>query len=595
MLGTLVLTAPAHAQLLSPGPLARDHARWEGDDHCSECHSSGRQVDNNKCLACHRELGARVRAGAGLHGREYRGQQCAQCHVDHRGVESHLVRWPGGGPDHFDHRQAGWPLGGAHARVTCNNCHNRRTRSGARTFLGLGTTCRSCHEDPHSGRFGAECQSCHNDRDWHAVNMQRFNHTVTRFPLEGAHARVQCARCHGTPARWRGIDFGSCTNCHRDVHEGRFGANCSSCHNETSWTAVTMTRAAHPGLSLANGHARVACNRCHDRGESSPPSRGSACASCHRPVHEARFGRDCNDCHRSIRWLGIADSVGRSAHARTPFPLRGAHETTDCAGCHRTTLSVNARYRELTFDKCGRCHADRHANEFAARDGGECAACHDETAFRPALFGVAMHRTTQFELVGRHEAAPCSGCHRAPPPRLDLRIAVQTCQSCHENPHGDQFSTEMRDRGCAHCHTSLGWDRPNIDHSTWPLTGAHAQAACGSCHTPSEADRHSGRGASYRGVPRECEGCHDDAHGAQFRLTQPVRQCPACHDTDSFRVRRFDHSGVTGFALDGRHRRVACTGCHRETTLRNQAHVVLWRLGYRQCADCHANPHEGGA
>jgi hypothetical protein len=149
----------------------------------------------------------------------------------------------------------------------------------------------------------------------------------------------------------------------------------------------------------------------------------------------------------------------------------------------------------------------------------------------------------------------------------------------------------MRDGGCAHCHSERGWESPKIDHSVWPLTGAHADSACDSCHTPSQQDRLSGRGATYRGVPRECAGCHRDVHAGQFRLTEPERACDACHLTASFSIEAFKHEELAGYPLEGGHATVECSACHKKEKLRGGARVVRFRLGYQECADCHANPH----
>jgi hypothetical protein len=312
-------------------------------------------------------------------------------------------------------------------------------------------------------------------------------------------------------------------------------------------------------------------------------------------VHEADFGRNCVECHRQIRWTGLPEEVGRSAHARTAFPLRGEHVEVACSACHRESLPRDQRYRALTFDRCGACHEDRHSGAFADRNGGECGPCHDERGFAPSLFAVELHNTTSFQLVGRHVAVPCSACHTGSRPRLDFHVANSACADCHENPHGEQFATEMARNGCASCHTPSGWDQPNIDHSTWPLTGAHGQTSCNACHSPSEEDRRSGRGASYRGVPRECEGCHEDVHAGQFRTSDPQKACTECHDTTTFTIRRFDHEAKTGYELEGKHAEVECAGCHRSVRLRNGTETVRYRLGYRACSDCHANPHSEGS
>jgi len=136
---------------------------------------------------------------------------------------------------------------------------------------------------------------------------------------------------------------------------------------------------------------------------------------------------------------------------------------------------------------------------------------------------------------------------------------------------------------------SVDWHQPNIDHSTWPLVGVHARTACAGCH----GEQKSGaKPAAYRGVPRDCEGCHDDIHAGQFRQTQPAKDCKTCHDATTFAIAKtFDH-GKTRYPLDGKHVGLACEKCHPSSTLRNGATAVRWRLGYFECRDCHANPHK---
>jgi len=588
------LARVAGAQLLSPGALSRAHASIEGDAHCGDCHSSGKRVDQGACLKCHGDLGARIAAGQGLHGLQYKNQPCEKCHVEHLGVGTEQVRWPGGDRSKLDHALTGWPLDGAHKTTPCNKCHTKLNTRGAPTLLGLSRTCTSCHKDPHEGRFGAACTSCHDEVTWKNLRLQDFNHDQAKFPLHGAHATVQCAKCHFEPPKYLGLKFALCGDCHKDPHAGRLGAGCTDCHDETRWKPVSFahTGAKHPGLSLAAGHAPVACRACHDRGNLAAPSKGSECVSCHRPVHDAPFGRACDGCHSSIQWVGLPRSVGLAAHPRTVYPLTGRHSEATCASCHRPDLPADRRFRKLSFARCADCHEDRHKGEFASADRGECKPCHTTSGFHPTLFGPDLHAATTFPLLGRHMAAPCSACHTSPRPRVDLQISKKACGDCHANPHGDQFAKEMAQAGCAHCHDPRGWDLPKIDHSIWPLLGAHATAQCDSCHHPTPEDRKSGRGASYRGLPRNCGGCHDDIHAGQFRLTRPALECGKCHSAKTFKIPDFDHAAVTGWALTGAHEKAPCAKCHPSAKVGAEAAVVRWRGPSKECKFCHANPHE---
>ena len=350
----VVATRVGHAQMLSPGPLSSAHASLDGDNDCGQCHESGKQVVATLCFSCHKDLGAKIAAGTGLHGRQYKGQACENCHVEHLGRSSKLVRWPGGDLNKLDHDLTGWQLQGSHKPVGCLKCHTKTSPLGKSQFVGVKTTCAGCHKDPHSGRFAGECTKCHNQTEWKAFEPKAFDHNLAKFPLTGKHVEVACTKCHGSPEKWTGIAFATCDSCHQDPHKGQFKPKpCSSCHDTKDWAgAGDKIRSDHPWLSLRNGHAAVACKTCHDKGDDKPPSKGKACVSCHKDTHIAKFGTKCETCHASIKWVGLPDSIGRDNHDKTRYPLDGKHLTTDCVRCHSLSKPQAARYKQLSFDAC---------------------------------------------------------------------------------------------------------------------------------------------------------------------------------------------------------------------------------------------------
>lgn len=581
----------ASAQLLSPGPLHQGHASSDSDNDCGKCHASGNKVVAALCLSCHKDLAGAVSAGRGLHGRQYKAKLCEECHVEHLGRTAKLVRWPGGAMEKLDHELTGYKLEGGHIGPKCLDCHKKRSSIGSPQFVGTSAACSACHKDPHAGKFTADCKKCHGVTQWNAFERSAFDHALARFPLTGKHTQVACEKCHtGTPPKWKPLQFDTCESCHRDPHAGAFKPKaCAACHNTSSWDAAAdAVRKSHPGLSLAAGHAKVECKTCHDRGNDKPPTKGKKCDSCHKPVHIAAFGNRCESCHAAIRWIGLPESIGRDAHDRTRYPLAGKHQRVACESCHAKTVPTAKRFRGVAFDACNRCHTDPHAGEFKARGNGECAQCHTVEGYTPTLFGIAQHQGTRFALDGKHAATPCGGCHPGAKPRLAWKAAGALCADCHPNPHGSQFEREMAQGGCGKCHTTLDWHQPHIDHSTWPLVGAHTRTACSSCHG---VQAQGASPAAYRGVPRDCEGCHSDVHARQFTETAPRKRCAECHDAISFKIAAtFDHNH-TNYPLDGKHRHVACGNCHLLTELRDGNTSVRWRLGFRECRDCHANPH----
>jgi len=590
----------AHAQLLSPGPLHSTHSKIDTDDDCGKCHEPGGSgVVARLCLNCHKDLGSEISAGSGLHGKQYKAKPCEECHVEHIGKTSTLIRWPGGTKEKLDHALTGWALEGGHAKVTCAKCHTKTSPMSRPQFVGTSEACVACHKDkdPHKGQFGAECKKCHSVNEWKTFERKAFDHNLAGFKLTGKHTSVDCEKCHtGKPPTWKPLKSDTCEACHADPHKGEFKPKaCTSCHNTNSWQegAMDQARTNHPKLSLANGHAKVACKACHDKGDDKPPSKGSKCESCHKPIHLAKFGERCETCHASIRWVGLAENIGRDNHGKTRYPLEGKHTSTSCAACHPAAKPVAVRYKNLKFDACATCHDDKHKGEFKALSGGECAQCHSVAGFAPTLFGLLQHQTTGFALDGKHMATPCGKCHTGAKPRLGWQIASKQCLDCHQNPHGTQFEKEMAQGGCAKCHTTFDWHQAKIDHSTFPLVGAHTRTSCATCHGE---QKKGAEPAAYRGIPRECEGCHTDVHAAQFTAAgaqgQPVKRCKDCHEATTFKIATTFNHNTTRYPLDGKHKAVACAKCHAPAELRGGGNAVRWRLGYIECRDCHANPHQ---
>ncbi|HKK28171.1 MAG TPA: cytochrome c3 family protein [Gemmatimonadota bacterium] len=468
------------AQLISPGKLAAAHAELEGVRNCTKCHELGqRGISDAKCLACHTPLRTRIEAKEGWHA-TVADRGCASCHKDHLGRDADLERLD---RSTFDHAATGFRLEGRHAGVECRDCHRPglvrdadvrefKSRHGAlaRTWLGLGTTCEGCHrdDDPHGGQFaGRSCTDCHGQETWKEVPA--FDHAATRYPLTGAHRSVGCGRCHrtvraagGTRVRYAGISFAVCTSCHRDPHGGSMGSTCTRCHTTAGWDRMDRSAVERgfdhstTGFSLEGRHAEISCASCHQRGSESDST-----------IH----------------------LTFRPGAERHPFPPPVA---TSCASCH----------------------LDAHHGAFAARgDGGACTACHGQEAWKPTTFDLFRHdEETDFRLAGAHAAVPCEGCHRNPAlgqTELTFRFASTSCRSCHENtddPHHGQFG----DASCESCHTTSSFaSADGFDHARtrFPLTGAHRDVPCASCHRKERLPDGS-EIVRYRPLGTECRDCH---------------------------------------------------------------------------------------
>lgn len=534
LLLSVSVIAPARAQL-SPGKLSDAHAGLEGLRACTNCHELGEGVQASRCLSCHDALRERVEADEGLHAQPGY-DDCVACHSEHHGRDFALIWWKDG-IEAFDHSATGHVLEGAHATEECRACHKpsfvadrvallAQNKNLERTYLGLPTACSGCHDDVHAGRLGADCMACHSQKKWSPT--PGFSHDTTRFPLTGAHVTVTCAECHaprGSDPVYGGLDFATCASCHTDVHAGKLGADCTSCHVTTSWhTTKGAFDHASTRYPLTGKHNGVECAGCHGEGLVTRTPAFGACRDCHDDAHGNQLadrpdGGACEACH-SVEGFQPA-FFALAEHDQCDYPLDGAHRAVACQSCHVTTDRVRTSRRlsswsfDLVADACSRCHEDAHAA--TARVNGSnlrCEHCHVVAEWREVSFD---HSATSFVLAGRHATTACRACHGTGQSgeRGDVRFADQAtvCEGCHADPHAGQFATEpSRGRDatdCERCHAATSWSAERFDHTNevrFALDGRHTGVPCGACH-PTVTER----GATftrYRPLPLTCEACH---------------------------------------------------------------------------------------
>ena len=646
----LLLSAAGLPGQISPGPLASAHQHLEGAGNCGQCHALRKGSVTQMCANCHREIGWLVERNRGLHARLAASdrKECAACHPDHAGRDFALVSWPGGAPERFDHREAGWPLEQSHRDVKCATCHaaGYRTgpagalskRRGSAGWVGLETSCASCHraDDAHKGALTQGCGSCHDAGDW--KRAVRFNHDSTAYALTGEHRKVSCDACHSSGRLpmirdaagdripvYRPVPFQECSSCHRDPHQGRMSSKCGECHTTGSFDRVSRGDFNHAltRYALKGRHAGVSCAGCHGANLAQPRPASSSCGTCHADPHQGTAtlrgaATDCVACHR-VEGFAPATYTARD-HAAAPYRLEGKHLTVSCGGCHRDDGAAPKvpRWIRMPFRRCEDCHADAHAGQLASRAGASCASCHAVSGWTPSAFPVAEHRRLALPLEGRHAEVACRACHAETRPGLpafvdrsalgDARVGLRldpACGSCHVDPHGRTFpgGAHGRSMSCGDCHDARQWGPSTVDavrHAafSFPLEGAHRAVACSSCHAEL---RDQPRPAStlvnaVRGVRRlaftprtvtTCASCHENPHGTQFAQRKDSGACESCHSVNAFvPADRFDHDRDASFSLKGAHARVACARCHVPVT--GESSVMKYRPLSNRCESCHS-------
>lgn len=484
--------------------LRGQHAR----NRCKDCHAVGSppEAPAMNCIGCHEDI----------HRGRFGKETCEGCHVD--------LGWAQVIYDHDTKTK--FELTGKHESTKCTNCHRFGLATKFERFES--TKCADCHQHTaaHCGQFGLEnCERCHvrgGDR------TSKFDHNLTRFPLERAHEGLDCARCH-KPAKlgqseqcrnavkYTGLEP-QCFACHEDVHAGELGTDCAKCHTGgQSFEQLVFDHNQDARFELTGFHQLVQCDDCH-------PGRkfklgDIRCYSCHEKddVHVTSLGDDCAKCHETT---GGAPKFDHDVH--TEFERAGVHARIECERCHFLNPDGNSYVDELNVLK----------EKLETADTATSAAPPDEVQ-------LAMERIARLPVI-----AP-SGA----PLDLKFRAAGQACEDCHPDPHKVRQGLD-----CASCHGFEAWTSPprNGYHESagFALNGAHSVVACSLCHNGS---------GNLMGRGERCGDCHlqDDVHAGSFGA-----DCGRCHEQSYWIPTTFTHID-TGYVLEGIHRMLECRQCHQ--------------------------------
>lgn len=506
---------------ISPGELAEVHKHLEGMANCTQCHTLGDKVSNEKCLDCHKEINERINNKKGYHfSVEVREKQCVQCHNDHHGRNFEIIRFD---KDKFDHKLTGFDLIGAHAKKKCEDCHkpdfitDEKVKEKKSTYLGVGTNCLNCHEDYHQKTLSVNCNNCHGQEKFKPV--EKFDHNKAKFALLGKHQEVECIKCHRIDEKngkkyqeFAGLQFANCTACHKDVHQNQFGQDCIKCHSEQSFHVIKNLDVFNHDLTafkLEGRHEKVECKKCH-KTNYTDPLKHERCTDCHIDFHKGEFDRpekkaDCAACHSVNSFKEFSFTIDQ--HNAGAFVLSGSHIATPCIACH--FKNETWKFREIG-KVCKDCHKDIHENFIDPKyyPESDCRRCHDVNLWKEVVFD---HNLTNFKLEGAHVKKSCRSCHfretEDKKVKQEFSKLSTKCTNCHKDNHNGQFETDgVTD--CLRCHTSNDWKVKNFDHSKtrFPLDGKHEKVSCTACHKKVENEPFSY--VKYKFEDISCEACH---------------------------------------------------------------------------------------
>ena len=555
-------------------PLTRGH---EIED-CARCHTTGSYGNtSSECVSCHQpDYNASLNPNhltAGL------PTDCASCHTTDPGWMPAVFLQHDGDyfPIYSGSHQGEW--------MECVDCH-----ANSSSFAEF--TCITCHVNPetdhdHEGINGyvydsPACLACHPN----GSSDDGFDHSLTAFPLTGAHLTTDCVECHangyaGTPTE--------CAACHIQQFNQTSNPNhnslglttdCASCHTtEPDWMPASFD--VHNEYYALNGaHAMIAndCATCHNGDYNNTPN---TCFGCHSadynatasPDHSAlMFSTDCQNCHTENAW-----EPATFDHDGQYFPIySGSHngEWDVCLDCHTNP-------QDYSVFSCTNCHVNPQTNNDHngvngyVYESGACLACHPTGD----ADGAFDHNLTAFPLTGAHLMAECLDCHSG-----GYAGTPTDCAACHTDQFNQTTNPNHNSLGlstdCASCHTTEpDWMPATFDvhDQYYALNGAHVMIAndCATCHN-----------GDYNNTPNTCFGCHSSDYN---NTTSPDHSalmfstdCQDCHSETAWEPATFDHDGQYFPIYSGAHNGEwdVCLDCHTNP----QDYSVF------SCTGCHTNP-----
>ena len=230
---------------------------------------------------------------------------------------SPATRARAGGRPAFDHAATRFPLTGAHTAGRVRPLPRGRpaTRAPPRTALAATRRTTTAPRTRTTGG-GASRPRARAATPPEPGGRRTSTTTQTRFPLTGAHQRVDCARCHvggrytGTPDGLLLLPPGRLRPHHEpEPRAAGFPTQCETCHTTNAWRPANFD---HDGryFPIYSGKHR---------------GKWTSCADCHVNAGNYR-AFECILCHEHSNHAEVDTSTGESGYA---------YQSAACYRCHR--------------------------------------------------------------------------------------------------------------------------------------------------------------------------------------------------------------------------------------------------------------------
>ncbi len=223
-----VFNKTAWQRMASPGALSQPHMFLE--HNCAACHTPVQGVEAKNCIVCHADNKTVLQRQPSAFHADI--AECAACHLEHQGPVPRTTKMDhvalariglrqvqNASAGHNDERDAfiAW--------VQENNAAPHAPQLQPEESL---LNCATCHQtkDRHRGLFGTDCAQCHGATKW---TIPEFRHPSS--------VSQSCAQCHQAPPSHYMEHFEMISMKTAGVEKAEV-SQCFLCHQTTVWNDI---------------------------------------------------------------------------------------------------------------------------------------------------------------------------------------------------------------------------------------------------------------------------------------------------------------------------------------------------------------------
>lgn len=224
-----LLSPAAWQHMVLPGDLSRPHAFLENS--CAACHTANQGVEARNCMICHADNKSLLQRQPSAFHAEIR--ECAACHLEHRGRIPSTTKMDHAalariGRKQLESRASAPPDMEKIKRWLAESPGKPQPANAHLAAEEAPLDCASCHstKDRHRGLFGTDCASCHATAKW---TIPEFRHPSP--------SSTDCAQCHQAPPSHYMEHFKMVSMTTAGVEKAEVN-QCFLCHQTTSWNDI---------------------------------------------------------------------------------------------------------------------------------------------------------------------------------------------------------------------------------------------------------------------------------------------------------------------------------------------------------------------